>query len=173
MAYNATYNHSNASNLHTPYNQSTANLNSSPYGSGDPYYNESTGFITPSNPKKGTSKWLKIGLPVAVVVIAAAVVGAIFGIRASKDSSSSSSSKSSSADSSGSSGSSNDGTGMFATATDSLYLLPIYPSTVRVYSIYDILGLCEVGRDSCLPAQRLAIMCWKDGLGDDWLSCTG
>ena len=126
MAYNPTYNHSNASNLHTPYNQSTANLNT-PYGSGDPYYNESTGFITPANPKKGTSKWVKIGIPVAVIVIAAAVVGAIFGVRASKNSSSTSS-KSSSADTS--SGNS-DGSGMLATATDSLYLLPIYPSTVR------------------------------------------
>ena len=71
MAYNATYNHSNASNIHAPLNQAN-----SPYGSGDPYYNESTGFITPSQPKKGTSKWIKIGIPVAVVVIAAAVVGA-------------------------------------------------------------------------------------------------
>ena len=129
MAYNATYNHSNASNIHAPLNQAN-----SPYGSGDPYYNESTGFITPSQPKKGTSKWIKIGIPVAVVVIAAAVVGAIFGIRASKNSSSSSSTSSGTSgdSSSGSTASSGDGTGIFAVATDSLYLLPIYPSTVRV-----------------------------------------
>ena len=43
----------------------------SPYGSGDPYYNESTGYITPHNApsKKGTSKWVKIGIPVAVIII--------------------------------------------------------------------------------------------------------
>ena len=79
--YNATYNHSNASNIHQP----------TPYGSGDPYYNESTGFITPSKAKKGTSKWLKIGLPVGILVIAGAVVGIVLGLRAHDKSSSSSS----------------------------------------------------------------------------------
>ncbi|KAH9944202.1 chondroitin AC/alginate lyase [Epithele typhae] len=125
MSYNATYNHSNASNLHAPYNHSNAS-NPSPYGSGDPYYNESTGFITPSNPKKGTSKWIKIGIPVAVLVIAGAVVGAILGIRASKSTTGSSSTKSGS---SSGNNTNNDGSKLFATATDSLYLLPIYPST--------------------------------------------
>ena len=84
-SYNPTYNHSNASAI----NQSN------PYGSGDPYYNESTGFITPHPAKKGTSKWIKFGIPVAVVVIAAVVVGVVLGVRSNKNSSSSSSSASS------------------------------------------------------------------------------
>lgn len=122
--YNATYNHSNASNIHQP----------TPYGSGDPYYNESTGFITPSKAKKGTSKWLKIGLPVGILVIAGAVVGIVLGLRAHDKSSSSSSSNNtgSSGNSNSASGSKNN-LGLFATATDSQYMLPIYPSTVRCF----------------------------------------
>ncbi len=120
--YNATYNHSNASNVHQP----------TPYGSGDPYYNESTGFITPSQPKKGASKWVKIGIPIGILVIAGAVVGIVLGLRAHNKTSSSSSSGSSgsSGDSNSASGAKNN-LGLFATATDSQYMLPIYPSTVR------------------------------------------
>ena len=131
MAYNATYNHSNASNLHTPYQS-----NPSPYGSGDPYYNESTGFITPHPAKKGTSKWIKIGIPVAVVVIAAAVVGVVLGVRSNKNSSSSSSSASSNGDQA--SGSAQGDLAIFATATASLYMLPIYPSTVRTVFCFHV-----------------------------------
>ncbi|KAI0720000.1 chondroitin AC/alginate lyase [Cerioporus squamosus] len=116
--YNPAYNHSNASAI----NQSN------PYGSGDPYYNESTGFINPQKTKKGTSKWIKIGIPVAVVVIAAAVVGAVLGIRASKNSSSSSSSSSKGDQASGSA---QGDLAIFATATASQYMLPIYPSTTN------------------------------------------
>ena len=118
--YNATYNHSNASNLHQP----------TPYGSGDPYYNESTGFITPSQPKKGTSKWIKIGIPIGVLVIAGADVGIVLGLRAHNKASSSSPTGSSSSGSHSGSGANNN-LGLFATATASQYMLPIYPSTVR------------------------------------------
>ncbi|KAJ8468389.1 hypothetical protein ONZ51_g9670 [Trametes cubensis] len=117
-SYNATYNHSNASNIHTP------------YGSGDPYYNESTGFINPNPNKKGTSKWVKIGIPVALVVIAAAVVGVVLGIR-HKNSSSSSSSASSAEAAASQAASVKNEIGLYPTATDSLYLLPIYPSTTN------------------------------------------
>ncbi|KAI0756795.1 chondroitin AC/alginate lyase [Daedaleopsis nitida] len=117
-AYNQTYNHSNASNIHQP----------SPYGSGDPYYNESTGFIAPqAGTKKGTSKWVKIGIPLAVVVIAAVAVGVVFGVRSHKDSSSTSSSSSSKGNQASNGGVQND-IGLFPTATNSLYLLPLYPS---------------------------------------------
>ncbi|PIL31738.1 hypothetical protein GSI_06442 [Ganoderma sinense ZZ0214-1] len=118
-SYNATYNHSNASNIHQP----------TPYGSGDPYYNESTGFITPPQPKKGTSKWIKIGIPVGILVIAGAVVGIVLGLRA-HDKSSTSSTSGSSGNSNSASGSKNN-LGLFATATDSQYMLPIYPSTTN------------------------------------------
>ncbi|KAI0830525.1 chondroitin AC/alginate lyase [Trametes gibbosa] len=122
--YNATYNHSNASNLHTP------------YGSGDPYYNESTGFIAPNATKKKNGKWLKIGLPVALVVVAAAVVGIILGVRAHNKSSSASSKDGSSSSSSSEAAASQAASikaevGIFPTATNSLYLLPIYPSATN------------------------------------------
>ncbi len=120
-AYNPAYNHSNASAV----NQSN------PYGSGDPYYNESTGFINPQKQKQGTSKWIKIGIPVAVVVIAAAVVGAVLGIRSSKNSSSTSSASSKGDQAAGSA---QGDLAIFATATASQFMLPIYPSTVRVGS---------------------------------------
>ena len=60
----------------------------SPYGSGDPYYNESSGYITPMPLKKKTSLWLKIGIPVAICVIVAAVVGGVGGSRHHSSSSS-------------------------------------------------------------------------------------
>ncbi|EIW64257.1 uncharacterized protein TRAVEDRAFT_68108 [Trametes versicolor FP-101664 SS1] len=118
-AYNATYNHSNASNIHTP------------YGSGDPYYNESTGFVTPKATKKRTSNWVKIGIPVGLVVVAAAVVGIILGLRSHKSSSASSSGSSSSEAAASQAVSAKAAIGLFATATDSQYLLPIYPSATN------------------------------------------
>ncbi|KAG5647581.1 hypothetical protein DXG03_008934 [Asterophora parasitica] len=73
----------------------TANYNAiggnslSPYGSGDPYYNESSGFISPPQPpKKRTSNWVKIGVPVLILVIIGAVVGGVLGSRASSSKSS-------------------------------------------------------------------------------------
>jgi hypothetical protein len=100
----------------------------SPYGSGDPYYNQSTGYITPhSLPKKAVSKWVKFGIPVVIVIIAAAVLGGVLGSRGSKNSSSQSASASASATSAISV---KNELGHFATATDSQYLVPIYPMTV-------------------------------------------
>ncbi|KAG5644525.1 hypothetical protein DXG03_008267 [Asterophora parasitica] len=108
---------------------------SSPYGSGDPYYNESTGFITPQTAKKRTNNWVKIGVPVLIIVIIGAVVGGVLGSR--------SSSKSEGSKGSSSSGSKGDPAaassvasakleiGRFATATNSEYLMPIYPSTTN------------------------------------------
>ena len=52
----------------------------SPYGNNDPAFTESaTGFINPQGhaipaKKKGLSPWIKFGIPVALVVIIAAVV---------------------------------------------------------------------------------------------------
>ncbi|CAL1695085.1 unnamed protein product [Somion occarium] len=94
------------------------NANNTPYGSGDPYYNESSGYITPMPMKKRTSNWVKFGIPVAIVVIVAAVLGGVLGSRASKNTASSAASVKNSI-------------GVFPTATDSLYLLPIYPSTTN------------------------------------------
>ena len=100
----------------------------SPYGSGDPYYNESTGYITPQPPvkKSGVSNWIKIGVPVLIVVIVGAVLGGVLGSRKANASSSSSGAQ---ADASSAVSLKNE-IGRYATATNSLYLVPLYPSTV-------------------------------------------
>jgi hypothetical protein len=110
---------------HTPRAENT------PFGSGDPYYNESTGYITPHPAKKrNISNWIKIGVPVLAVVVVGAVLGGVLGSR-SKGSvkSAGSGGAASGSNSGGSSG--NNGNGRFATATNPLYLVPLYPSTVR------------------------------------------
>jgi hypothetical protein len=98
----------------------------SPYASGDPYYNESSGFITPAPVKKRPSNWVKFGIPLAIIIIAGAVVGGIFGSKAAKKSGGggggSGSAQSSAA-------SVKEAIGRYATGTNS-YELPIYPSTV-------------------------------------------
>jgi hypothetical protein len=100
----------------------------SPYGSGDPYYNESTGYITPQPPvkKSGVSNWIKIGVPVLIVVVVGAVLGGVLGSRKTNDASSSSAAQANAS----SAVSIKNEIGRYATATNSLYLVPLYPSTV-------------------------------------------
>ncbi|KAJ7099623.1 heparinase II/III family protein [Mycena crocata] len=95
------------------------------YGSGGAYYNESsTGFITPQRKaKKGTSNWVKFGIPVLLLVIAGGVVAAVLATRKKGSSSAASSSSSSSGDKLE--------VGRFATATNSEYGMPVYPSTTN------------------------------------------
>ena len=102
----------------------------SPYGSGDPYYNSSTGYITPANPKKSLSKWIKFGVPVGVLVIAGAVVAAVLATRNHGHGSSSSKSNSGSPAAASSAISAKNAVGIYPTATDSEFMVPIYPSTV-------------------------------------------
>ncbi|KAF8917660.1 chondroitin AC/alginate lyase [Mucidula mucida] len=105
---------------------------SSPYGAGDPYYSQSTGYIAPvPQPKKGTSNWVKFGIPIAVIVIAGAVVGAILGIRASKSSDDSSSTSGASSSNPSDVVSVKAEVGRFATATNSEFMVPVYPSTTN------------------------------------------
>ena len=114
------------------------NYQSSPYGTNDPNYHESAGYIAPLPRKKPLSKWIKIGVPVLIAVIIAAVVGGVVGSRNSnsKDASTSNSSSSSSSGSAGDTAaassaiSAKSAVGRFATATDSEFMVPIYPSTV-------------------------------------------
>jgi hypothetical protein len=75
--------------------------------------------------KRKTSNWIKFGIPVAVLIIAGAVVGGIFASRSKKSTASSQVTSGSSA------GGAEAGIGIFPTATDSEYLDPLYPSTVR------------------------------------------
>lgn len=115
---------------HLDSTRNSPQVSASPYGSGDPYYNESSGYITPQASKKGVSKWIKIGVPVLVLVIAGAVVGGILGSRSSK----SSSSANSAAAAASSAVSAKNEIGIFPTATDSEFMMPIYPATVRLYN---------------------------------------
>lgn len=127
-----------APNYHNP---------NSPYGSGDPYYNESSGYITPAPMKKRTSNWIKLGVPVAIAVIIGVVVGAVVGTRhhdnktanVSGASSGDDSSPSGQAAAASSAAAVKNAIGVYPTGTDSLYLLPLYPSTVSlgVFSMPD------------------------------------
>ena len=105
--------------------------NRSPYGSGDPYYNASTGYITPAKAKKHLSPWIKFGIPVAVVVIAGAVVAGVLASRHHSHNSSSSPSSSPGSPAAASSAvSAKNAVGIFPTATNSEFMVPVYPSTV-------------------------------------------
>ncbi|KAF9502501.1 hypothetical protein BDN71DRAFT_1438135 [Pleurotus eryngii] len=118
-------------------NNNNNNQARSPYGSGDPYYNESTGFISPPKAaKRGLSPWIKFGVPVLVLVIIGAVVGGVLGSRSSNKSDSSSSGSSSPATKTGEAAASAAASakaqiGLFPTATDSQFMRPIYPSTTN------------------------------------------
>ncbi|TCD65659.1 hypothetical protein EIP91_002332 [Steccherinum ochraceum] len=108
----------------------------SPYGSGDPYYSASTGYITPAPMKRRVSNWVKIGVPVLIVVIVAAVLGGVLGSRAHNNNKNASASGAADTSPTGEAAASNaasvkNAIGVYPTATDSLYLLPIYPSTTN------------------------------------------
>jgi hypothetical protein len=111
-------------------NYNSVGTNQSPYGSGDPYYNESSGFITPHPAKKRTSNWIKIGVPVLILVIIGAVLGGVLGSRSNSNSSNGGTSSAGGEAAASSAASIKLDIGRFATATDSEYMIPIYPSTV-------------------------------------------
>lgn len=102
------------------------------------YDNHGQGFTPVTKRKSGMSKWIKIGVPVLVVLIA---VGVVVGVLVSKHDKSSTSSTSSGGNGtssggggSGASGSKGGELGVFYTATDD-YGLPLYPTTVRVINM--------------------------------------
>ncbi|KAJ7929313.1 chondroitin AC/alginate lyase, partial [Mycena leptocephala] len=98
----------------------------------EPRYNESSGYITPAQRKKGTSNWIKFGIPVLIIVIAAAVVGGVIGSRKKSSSSSAATASQSAASASAAASaaaSAKSALGRFATATNSEFMMPIYPST--------------------------------------------
>ncbi|KAJ7161507.1 chondroitin AC/alginate lyase [Mycena crocata] len=95
----------------------------------DPHHNAS-GYITPAQRRKRTSPWIKFGIPVLILVIAAAVVGGILGSRKKNDSAASSANSAASESAAASAAASaKSALGRFATATNSEFMMPIYPST--------------------------------------------
>ncbi|KAJ7473453.1 heparinase II/III family protein [Mycena latifolia] len=114
------------------------NLNGQNHNSYTDNRHGESGHITPARRKKRTSNWIKFGVPVLILVIAAAVVGGILGSRkkssrkkssASAASSSASESAASASAAASSAASAKLAIGRFATATNSEYMMPIYPST--------------------------------------------
>lgn len=106
--------------------QSTHN----PYNSGAGFYGESSGFLPPQK-RKGTSNWIKFGIPILIIIVAGAVLGGVFGSRASKKDGSTNSSLSNPSDpaAASSAAANKNKIGVFATSTDS-YGLPVYPTDV-------------------------------------------
>ncbi|KAF7298857.1 hypothetical protein MIND_00833500 [Mycena indigotica] len=103
------------------------------YGQGN-----GSGYITPATrSKRRTSNWIKFGIPVLLLVIAGAVVGAVVATRSKKSSDAATSSTGgSSLDPAASvapsaAASAKDAIGIFPTATNSLYMVPIYPSATN------------------------------------------
>ncbi|KAH8827651.1 heparinase II/III family protein [Flagelloscypha sp. PMI_526] len=78
--------------------------------------------------KQGVSPWIKFGLPVFVLVAVGAIVGGVLGSKASKNNSSGSASAEAAASSAASAKLE---IGRFATATNSEFMVPVYPSTTN------------------------------------------
>lgn len=122
------------------YNALNDNSYQTPYGSTDPRHHESTGYIAPAplQRKKGLSKWIKFGIPLLIAVIIAAVVAGVVATRKHNSNASTSSSGSASAGSpaaASSAVSAKLAIGRFATATDSEFMVPVYPSTVSLTAL--------------------------------------
>ena len=107
----------------------------SPYGSGKPYYTQSSGYIAsgPAAAKSSKKNWLKFGIPIAILVIVGAVVGGVLGSRTSKKNSNSSNNNSNNSNGNSNGGPKN-GLNRLPTSTDSFYGMPIYPSSVSLFS---------------------------------------
>lgn len=134
-----------------PLTQNYNAAGSNPYGSGDPYYNQSTGFLPPQKPKSGVSNWIKFGIPAAILIIVAVVVGVVVGTRKNDDSSSSSSSSSDPS----AVVSAKSEIGRFAVSTDSEFMVPVYPSTVHefLFFLHVFSLLRHKSRQTLLPSR--------------------
>lgn len=119
-----------ASNGHSSNNNNADYGSTNPYGSGDPYYSQSTGYITPVPAKKRSNSWVKFGIPIGILLVIGVVVGVVVGIKTHGSNTSNSSNKSADAAAS-SAASAKLALGRFATATNSEFMVPVYPSTTN------------------------------------------
>jgi hypothetical protein len=121
----------NNHNYHNPEEAPT-----SPYGSGDPYYSKTSGYVASSAtpPRSSKRNWLKFGIPIALVVIVGAVLGGVLGSRKSNKSNNNSSGDNNNGNNNGNptSGPKN-GLNRLPTSTDPFYGMPIYPSSVSLF----------------------------------------
>jgi len=88
----------------------------------------------PTQKKSKVNKWIKIGIPILILVVIVAVLAGVFGSRAAKKQDSTLTANSDAAASSEANAQSSIRAelGRFATATDE-YFLPVYPSTVSAH----------------------------------------
>lgn len=101
---------------------------------------DQAGYTAPA--KKPISNWIKFGIPVFVLVAVGAILGGVLGSRAANHNSTSSASVASASAASASAAASSAASvkndiGRFATATESDYMMPIYPSTVCIFISLD------------------------------------
>ena len=119
------------------YQAVNAPARTSPYGSGDPYYSKSSGYIASGAAPAKSSKrnWLKFGIPIAVIVIVGAVVGGVLGSRSSKKNDTSTGGNNSNSNNNGNNpnGGPKNGLNRLPTSTDPFYGMPIYPSSVSLF----------------------------------------
>lgn len=101
-----------------------------PYNSGEGFYGESSGFLPPTSRKKRTSPWIKFGIPLLIIIAAGAILGGIFGSRASHKNGGTDNTLSNPSDPAAASSAvaNKQKIGVFPTGTDS-YGLPIYPTS--------------------------------------------
>lgn len=112
--------------------------NTNPYGAGDPYYNNSTGYLPPQPPKKAVSGWIKFGVPVAILIVIGVAVGVAVGIvEHNKHNNSNSDIASNPSAAASSAINAKSSVGRFPTATDASFFMPIYPSTVCLSLRFD------------------------------------
>lgn len=115
----------------SPQNYLKSEYNSnSPYG--DSYYARSAGYIPPQTPRKPISKWIKFGIPAAILIVAAIAVGVAVGVTRHSSSQQSADAAASSASQASASASSQSDLGLFVTSYGSQYLNPYYPSVVSL-----------------------------------------
>ncbi len=88
----------------------------------------------PTQNKSKVNKWIKIGVPVLILVVLVAVLAGVFGSRAAKkqDSNLAANSDAAATSEANAQSSIRAELGRFATATDE-YFLPVYPSTVSAH----------------------------------------
>ena len=80
--------------------------------------------------KKPINKWILFGVPVLIIVIIAGIVGGVVGSRKNTNRSSGAKGNNGDPASVSSAVSAKLAIGRFATATDSEFMVPLYPSTV-------------------------------------------